>query len=336
MAIDRNIVIKLHKSGETNVEIAKRLKMNRSTVWKIVKKFKETGNTLDREGRGRKRSIRTRQLVKNTREKLRRDPRRSCRGLAAAAGVSKSTMHQVLRDDLGLKPFKMLHRQELTDRHVAMRAQKCRKFLEDIDEGILPNLVFTDEKKFDIQQVVNHQNDRIWASSSSTEGRIVTRRQNPQSVMVWAAVTATGRSPLLFVPSGVKLNSQRYVTDILEGCLLPWANQHFQGEPWTLQQDSAPSHGSNFTQSWIQRKIPSFISKEDWPARSPDLNPLDYSIWSILENKACSSPHPNLETLKAKLLKEWAAIPQETLRAACASFTDRLKAVVKNKGGYIE
>ena len=33
---------------------------------------------------------------------------------------------------------------------------------------------------------------------------------------------------------------------------------------------------------------------------------------------------------------EWAAIPQETLRAACASFTDRLKAVVKTKGGYIE
>ena len=57
MAIDRNIVIKLHKSGETNVHIAKWLKMNYLTVWKIVKKFKETDNTLDREGRGRKQSI---------------------------------------------------------------------------------------------------------------------------------------------------------------------------------------------------------------------------------------------------------------------------------------
>ena len=71
MAVDRNLVIKLNKSGESNVAIAKRLKMNRSTVWKIVKKFKETGSTLDRAGRGRKRSVRTRQLVKNTREKLR-------------------------------------------------------------------------------------------------------------------------------------------------------------------------------------------------------------------------------------------------------------------------
>ena len=52
MSIDHNIVIKLHKSGESNSEIAKWLKMNRTTVWKIIKKFQEIGTTLDREGRG--------------------------------------------------------------------------------------------------------------------------------------------------------------------------------------------------------------------------------------------------------------------------------------------
>ena len=41
MSIDRNIVIKLHKSGESNSEIARRLKINRTTVWKIIKKFQE-------------------------------------------------------------------------------------------------------------------------------------------------------------------------------------------------------------------------------------------------------------------------------------------------------
>ena len=135
----------------------------------------------------------------------------------------------------------MLHCHELTDCHVSMRAWKCRKILRDINESTLPNLVFTDE------QAVNQQNEKIWAFLSSTERRIVTRHQNPLSVMVWAAVTETGRSPLLFVLSGVKLNSQQYITDTLECCLLPWANQHFQGKQWTLQQDLAPSHGSKLT-----------------------------------------------------------------------------------------
>ena len=59
MSIDRNIVIKLNQSGESNSEIAKRLKMNRTTVWKIIKKFQEIGTTLDWEDRGRKRTVRT-------------------------------------------------------------------------------------------------------------------------------------------------------------------------------------------------------------------------------------------------------------------------------------
>ena len=152
MAVDRNAVITLHKSGNSNVESAKRLDMNRSTVWKSVKKFQETENPLYWPGRGRKRSVRSPQFLKNTREKLWWYPRRSCRTLPIAAGVSKSPMHRVLRDDLGVK---------------SLRCCIAR------------------------------------------------------SVMVRAAVTETGWSPL------ESNYSQRYIADILEGCLLPWTKKHF-------------------------------------------------------------------------------------------------------------
>ena len=103
--------------------------------------------------------------------------------------------------------------------------------------------------------------------------------------MVWAAVTATVRSPLVFVSSGVKLNSQRYISDILEGELLHWAREHIEGAAWFFQQDSAPSHGSRITQQWMQSHMQSHKApkeprpecgmqshKEDWPSRSPDLD----------------------------------------------------------------
>ena len=70
MAVDRNAVIKLHKSRKSNVVIAKRLNMNRSTVCNFVKKFQETGSALNRPGCGRKLSVRSPQLLKNTKEKL--------------------------------------------------------------------------------------------------------------------------------------------------------------------------------------------------------------------------------------------------------------------------
>ncbi|KAF2346581.1 hypothetical protein FHG87_022663 [Trinorchestia longiramus] len=137
-------------------------------------------------------------------------------------------------------------------------------------------------------------------------------------------------------PCGVKLNLERHNYLILESKLLPWATEHFQDSPCSLQQDSTPSHGCNVNQTWIQRNIPSFISKDVWPARSPNLNPFDYSIWFILETRVLAPPHTSLESLKAKLQREWEAIPQEQIRAACKAFVNKLKAIVRNKGGYIE
>ena len=110
MSIDCNIVIKLYKSGESNSEIAKWLKINCTTVWKIIKKFQEIGTTLDWEGCGQKQTVHTPQLIENTREKLQSNSCQSCRNLDAAAGVGKSTIHQLLREDLAVKPFKMLRR----------------------------------------------------------------------------------------------------------------------------------------------------------------------------------------------------------------------------------
>uniref|UniRef100_A0A914DI97 Uncharacterized protein n=1 Tax=Acrobeloides nanus TaxID=290746 RepID=A0A914DI97_9BILA len=40
---------------------------------------------------------------------------------------------------------------------------------------------------------------------------------------------------------------------------------------------------------------------------------LDYAIWSILEEKACRKPHPNLESLKRALKKAWNEITLDTL-----------------------
>ena len=65
-------------------------------------------------------------------------------------------------------------------------------------------MVFSDEKKFGVQQHVNVKNDRILLRKDEVESRVVTRRQVAASVMVWAVVTETGRIPLVFVDDGVK------------------------------------------------------------------------------------------------------------------------------------
>ncbi len=59
----------------------------------------------------------------------------------------------------------------------------------------------------------------------------MSRTQKPLSIIVWAAVTATGKSLLIFVPTWVKINTQEYISTILEEGLKPWADAHFRSEP---------------------------------------------------------------------------------------------------------
>ena len=103
-----------------------------------------------------------------------------------------------------------------------------------------------------------------------------------------------------------------------------------------FQQGGALAHRAKTTQNWLSNEIPQFLSKEEWPPYSPDLNPLDFSMWSILEKNACSKPHTNLESLRNSLIREWDRIPQEVIRSAVESVPKRLKAVIAERGGYIE
>ena len=154
--------------------------------------------------------------------------------------------------------------------------------------------------------------------------------------MVWTAVTKFGRGLLFFVDQGVKLNQQYYIDDILVGVLLPWTREHFKTRPWSFQQDSASSHEAKKTKEWLSENIPHFITKEEWAASSPNLNLLDFGIWSYLESKVSTVNHQSFETLKVKLRKEWAKIPQKVIRDSCKAFSKRLQLVIDADGGYIQ
>lgn len=68
---------------------------------------------------------------------------------------------------------------------------------------------------------------------------------------------------------------------------LPLKVNLFIGDYWTLQQDSAPAHMAKRTQWWLKENLPDFIQNKDWSSRSPDLNPHNYKLWSVLEVKVC-------------------------------------------------
>jgi len=342
IVLKRKFIIEHHKKGLQPSEIfklGKTLNINLMLIKRTVDRYQETSSIEDRARSGRPRTSRTSKLIKNVREKIRRNPKRSMRKMAKEAKTSARTMRRICKCDLQMSSYKLQKRQLLSKPTIEKRLTRSRQLLDRIKNGTLSNIIFSDEKLFSVQQSHNHQNDRVIAKSletiSGNEGRVL-RTQKPSSVMVWAGISERGKTPLVFVPQGVKVNKEHYIETILKGALLPWCKSVYSGDSWTFQQDGATSHTAKITQKWCRENCPSMISKEEWPPSSPDLNPLDFSLWSILETAACSVPCKNIETLKKKLIKCWEEIPLDVVRAAISDFPKRLRSVVRARGKHFE
>src|ERR1700761_9405692 len=95
-----------------------------------------------------------------------------------------------------------------------------------------------------------------------------------------AGVCYGGKSSLHFVPDGTKVNSGNYTANLFP--LLLEDGQHLLQHYFVFKQDGAPAHTAQQTQEWLVTNCPNFIRKDDWPPNSPDLNTLDYCVWSLM------------------------------------------------------
>jgi inhibitor of nuclear factor kappa-B kinase subunit alpha len=335
----RKVIIDLHTKGLPTKTIVKQLGISRRTVQAAVRRFKTLGSYKDRVGRGRKRSATSPRFVNIIRKRIKRNPRRSMRKLAQQLGISKDSVGRIVKKKLKMYPYKRQKSHGLTAPMMEKRRRLSASLIKRFSDGRHSQIVFSDEKIFTIEAVLNNQNDRILAKSiqeANLKGRIVKRNAHPASVMVWGGITSNGKTPLVFIDSGVKMTGNIYLEKILNAVVKPWSLSHFGNNPWCFQQDSAPPHKAKMVQRWCSAEFPDFIAHDKWPPNSPDLSPLDFSVWSVLETKACASPHKSLDSLKAALQEAWDDLDGEYLRSTCDAFMKRLKLCVKAKGALFE
>ncbi len=147
----------------------------------------------------------------------------------------------------------------------------------------------------------------------------------PQSVMIWAAMLSAGVGPLCFLKSTV--NAAIY-QEILEHFMPPSADKLYGDADFIFQQDLAPAHTANGTKSWFNDHG---VTVLDWPANSPDLNPIE-NLWGIVKRKMRDTRPNNADELKATVKETWASIPPQQCHKLITSMPRRIEAVIKAKG----
>ena len=68
-----------------------------------------------------------------------------------------------------------------------------------------------------------------------------------------------------------------------------------------------------------------------WSSSSPVLNPLDYAIWGVLENKTNATSHPNIGSLKTAIVEKWNKMSEEFILKAWKSFQRHVDTIIEKK-----
>jgi len=338
----RAAIIESLRAGRSATEIIRFFGYPRSTVYGIMAKY----NASEKSGEGsanparkthlRERVSRTAAVVEKAQALISEDPGQSLRKLASALGVSERTMRRIAEEDLRYKSYTIKVRQMLSEAARTQRIARCNLLLSSLKNEAAGRVrFFSDEKIFTVDAKVNRRNDR-WLAHDPEDVPIVARTKFPASVHVLGVVSSEGDvMPPHFFEKGQTVTKEVYLR-VLTNVVKPWMVTVVSGRQYVFQQDGAPAHTSHLVQNWLSDNVDMFWSKEFWPPNSPDLNPLDYYVWSVVERVTNKTRHPNVASLRTAIEAAFTNMDSAVLKRACGRFRTRMEAVIAAKGDYIE
>ena len=120
---------------------------------------------------GRKLTARFPENVDAVRDSVGRSPKKSLRRCSQELGLSCSSVHRILKNDLQLYPYRIQIKQTLTQNDMAKRVEMCQWFESKIEENpdFLQNVWFSDEVHFSLSGHVSNKNSVFWGSQAPDE-----------------------------------------------------------------------------------------------------------------------------------------------------------------------
>lgn len=319
-----SIIIQYHRDGRSVREIARTLKLAKSTVQNCIQRFKTTGS-----GESRPRSGRPRVTDKRHDSRMKRlvlmNPSLTSSDIKECmqSPASTRTIRRRLVIDFNLRSRRPAKKPLLTPAQMKKRVEFCHRH-KDWTVQQWSQVLFSDESTFcqfgsSVSRVRRLPNTRFLPQNT-----VSTVKHSPK-VMVWGCFAAAGRGSLVFVPVGKTVDAKFYLDMLKDRLQRSMTLLNCQ----VFQQDSAPCHTAKSVKNWMQSER---VTVLEWPGNSPDLNPIE-NLWFMMKRKVRKHAPTSMADLQYWIKRVWV---QEVTNESCArlatSMPRRIQAVLSSRG----
>lgn len=322
------------EAGAVQRDVAEAIGTGQNVISRLWSRYHDTGDVAERHS-GRNRITTQRQDLF-----LQVTARRQSNVTAMQLVLRLQSEHQLLVSDQTVR--RRLHEANLHARRPlrtpALRRGNRGRRLQWAREHLQwqnhrwSTVLFTDESRFGFHP--DSRRTRVWR----VPGR-ESRLQHPQDVhpyrggtiMVWAGIRLGGRTDLVWV-EGV-MTAENYRNQVLGPIIYPHRLQI--GQNFTLMHDNVRPHTARVVRIWLQEHD---VAVLDWPAQSPDLNPIEHA-WDMLQRRALRNFPENVmtgEQLFLHLSRTWDNIPQQDLDNLVLSMRNRCRCVINVMGAFTD
>ncbi|MEW8545001.1 MAG: transposase [Candidatus Thiodiazotropha sp.] len=323
-------------AGMRSREVARRFHTSHQTINRIRQRYRQTGQFKDmpRSGRPKVTTRAEDRYIATTvaRNRFVTGPQTRRRLYAVRGPGARPVSVQTVRNRIHASGFKSrvpAKKPKLTQRHKDARLTFSRAHA-GWNNPQWRRVMFSDESKFYLNRVDGRK--RVWRRRGERHVPatvIPTVAFQGGGVMVWAGISATAKTDLVFIDGN--LNGQRYINEVLTPHVLPFLRQMPVPDP-IFQDDNARPHRARIVNDFIHRNN---VNRMAWPAVSPDLSCIEHA-WDVLGRAVSARLDQNstLQDLRRFLREEWARIPQQTIRRLVYSSKNRVRECRRNNGGY--
>lgn len=326
-----NRAIGMLQAGQTQRQVAGRFGVAHAVIGRAWRRFQATNDVRYRRGGGRRRLTTARIdrsiILEARRRRIITAPELASQVLQANnIVISAPTIRRRLYDS-DLHSRRPCKHPPLNRGHRRRRLEFAREHSGWIEEW--RNCMFTDESRFRLRG--SDGRVRVWRAMGERYTEDCMIEHEPYgggSVTVWGGIYRGGRTELvIFVNETV--NSERYLNQILLPIVLPFAER--RGPNFIYMDDNARPHRAHVVNEFFEEEE---ITRMVWPARSPDLNPIEH-VWDALGRRLRKrNPQPdNLQELAVVLAEEWTLIDQQIIDNCITSMPRRCQAVIAARGG---